>query len=492
MDAMSQTGLNAFKAGLATSGGLGRGGATGGPPVQRQTPFAPPTTGGAAPPAVSLQLPEGASRAMFRPGATIHGQVAGQQNGQTFLQLGDQMLRAESRVPLRIGDSVSFQVQGEHKGQLHLKLVTTPFQKMSMGDLTQTLTSLRMPVNESNLNLAKALVELKIPLTADNMTQMKQVLAQTAASGPGGAASTGAGGNQAAPLPTQVAATSYLQNSQLPVTPQNVTVLSNFLANNPQVGMQMMALNTELRKLTESTHKVNHEITSMIAGVQQQVGKLTLEPKKRFDDGAMNLRNLKKMAKETGIETHMGPAGTGGGEEWDFPEMLKRMRERFSKDGLGSRELMSLIKGLEENLQAQKLINGARSESQLGYYYLQLPLQGEFDAAEVWLQYYEDGGGQRHVTPEDTKLEFLVTTEEVGELHFTVDLKKGVASVEVGTASEEVRRFAARYLPALAERLGELGWERGRMRSVFRPHSGKRELVERTDFAELERYDVQA
>ncbi len=491
MDGMAQTGLSAFKAGLATGGGLGRGGAArGGPPAAQsgpQTPFSPPAAKG-APPNVSLQLPDGAGRAMFRPGSTIHGQVAGQQGGQFFLQLGDQMLKAESRVPLRVGDSVSFQVQGENKGQIHLKLVTTPFQKMSMADLSQTLTSLKMPVNESNLNLAKTMVECRIPLTQQNMTQMKQVLAQTAATqGP-----QAAGGGSAAPVSTQVAATSFLQNSQLPVTPQNVAVLSNFLANNPQAGMQMMVLNTELRKMTETTHKVNQEITAMIQGVQTHVGKLALQPQKRFQPDLPNLRNLKGMAKQTGIETHMGPAGAGGGEEWDFPEMLRRMRERFAKDGLGSKELMSLIKGLEENLQAQKLINGARSESQLGFYYLQLPLLGEYEAAEVWLQYYEDGAGGRHITPEDTHIEFLVTTEEMGELHFVVQTKDGAVSVQLGTPSEEVRRFAARYLPALTERLLRLGWTPGRMRSVFRPHSGKRELVERTDFSELERCDVQA
>lgn len=416
---------------------------------------------------------------MFRPGATIRGQVAGQRNGQFFLQLGDQMLRADSRVPLKVGDAISLRVQGENKGQIHLQVVSSPLQKMSMSDLSQTLTSLKMPVDQSNLNLAKTMVELKIPLTKENFAQMKQVLAQVA--GPN---------NQTAAMPAKVAATSFLQNSQLPVTPQNVTVLSNFIANNPQAGMQMMTLNTELKKLSDNTHGVTKEMTKMISGVEGKVGKLMMEPKTRHA-GRANHKNLKQMAKEGGIEFNLGPSGAGGGEEWDFPEMLRRLRERMSQDGMGSKDLLALMKSLEENLEAQKLINGAKSESNLGYYYLQLPLMGEY-SAELWLQYNEDGEGNRVVNMEDTRIEFLVTTEHLGELHFLVDIRQGKCYVDLGTASQDVRRFATRFMPALAERVSALGFAPGRFRCVYRPHGGKRELVERTDFDELERCDVQA
>lgn len=416
---------------------------------------------------------------MFRPGATLRGTVAGQQNGQFFLQLGDQMLKADSRVPLRIGDTISLRVQGENKGQINLQLVSTPLTKMSMADLSQTLTNLKMPVDQGNLNLAKTMVELKIPLTKENFAQMKQVLAQVA--GPN---------NQAQAMPAKVAATSFLQNSQLPVTPQNVNVLSNFIANNPQAGMQMMSLNTELKKLSDNTNGVTKEMTQMISGIEGKVKGLMMEPKNRHA-GKTNPKNMKRMAKQNGIEFNLGPAGAGGGEEWDFPEMLRRMRERLNKDGMGSKELLALMKGLEENLEAQKLINAAKSESNLGYYYLQLPLMGDYNA-ELWLEYNEDGDGNRTVSMEDTRIEFLVTTEHMGELHFLVDIRKGKCYVDLGTPSQDVRRFATRYLPALAETVKALGWTPGRFRCVYRPHGGRRELVERTDFDELERCDVQA
>lgn len=419
---------------------------------------------------------------MFRPGNTVHGQVAGMKNGMFLLQLGDQMLQAQSRVPLKVGDNISLQVRGENQGQIHLSILTSPATRMTMSDLSSTLTSMRVPIDASSLDLAKSMVELKIPLTKENFTMMKQVLAQV---GPGGAA------NQA-PMTSKVAATGFLQNSQLPVTPQNVTVLSNFIANNPQIGMQMMSLNTELRKAMENTHIAAKDLNKMIGEVQQGLGKMIMEPPSRENKNSQvqNSKNLKGMAKQTGIEFNLGSLGFGGGEEWDFAAILKRMRERFAQDGVGGEELLALMQSLEENLEAQKLINRAKTESNLGYYYLQIPVQG--DPAEVWLEYMEDGDGNRVVDFQDTRIEFLVNTEEMGELHFLVEVRKGKASVFLGTASEEVRRFATGYLPALAERLSSMGFERGQYRTVFRQHGGKRELVEHTDFDELERYNVQA
>ena len=478
---MMNTGLAKFKQGLATNSRMPSGPTA----PQGRTPFSPPATRGGQPPGVMLRLPEGMSSGMFRPGNTIHGKEAGFQNGQYTLNLGDQMLKAQSRLPLKVGDTIQLQVKGENQGQIHLKLLQTPTTKMTMSDLSTQLTSMKMPADSANMELAKNMVELKIPLTKENFTQMKQVMAQSATP-------QGPGQTQAAPMQSRVAATSFLQNSQLPVTPQNVSVLSNFLSNNPQVGMQMVSLNTELKKMVETTHIAAKDLNKMIGEVQKGLGKMMMEPPTRNNPQhqAQNSKNLKGMAKQTGIELNLGPLGYGGGEEWDFAAILQRMRERCAKEGIGGEELLSLMRSLEENLEAQKLINSAKPESNLGYYYLQLPVHP--DPAEVWLEYTEDGEGNRVINPQDMRVEFVVNTDGMGELHFMVEIRRGKASVFLGTASEEVRRFAVGYLPALAERITALGWEQGNFRTVFRPHGGKRELVEHTDFDTMERYDVQA
>lgn len=476
-------GLNAFKAGLATGGAAGAGRA--GAPATPQGPFTPP---GArpTPPQVSIALPQGPQAAMFQPGATIHGKVTGQQNGQFMLRLGDMMMKAESRVPLKVGESVQFQVQGENKGQVHLKLVSTPFEKMSMNDLGQTLTNMKMPMDEKTMTLAKTMVEQKIPLTKENLSELKTSLAQTQPQ------------TNPAPLANRVAATTFLQNGSVPVTPQNVGALSNFLANNPQIGQQMAALNTEFKKLTEVSHKASKELNDMISQVQSGMGKMTVGDTgkagaKREAGGG---RTMSAMAQQAGMQekgTNMGPGGFGGGEEWDFPAMLRKLRERAAAEGLASDELQSMLQDLEQNVEAQRLINAATPESMIGYYYMQLPLNiPGFQHAEVWVQYVDEGRGRRKVDAEETRIEMFVKTEGMGELHFVIDIKNGKVSVDLGTPSAEVRQFAARYLPALAEQLRGMGWETGRFRASFRPIAGKRGLVEQTDFENLERCNIHA
>lgn len=475
-------GLNAFKAGLA--GGVPSAGM---PPTQAPGPFSPPAPR-LAPAQVALSLPEGPQSAMFTPGSMIHGRVAGQQGGQFVLRLGDLMMKADARTTLRVGDSISLQVQGENKGQVLLKVVSTPFEKMTMNDLSQTLTSMKAPLDGETMSLAKTMVEQKIPLTKEGLSELKTALAQTPSPTPG---------TSVASLPTRVAATNFLQQGQVPVTPQGVGTLANFIATNPQVGQQMAALNTEFKKLNEVGHKVSKELSAMIGGVQNEMSRLTTEPpakgKPRKDSGG-NAPALKAMAQQAGMEktnTNMGPGGFAGGEEWDFPAMLRRMRERAKADGIASDDLLKLLEGMEQNIEAQRLINRARPEGTIGYYYMQIPI-ADCGSGEVWVEYVEDDEGTRRVDPEDTRIEFFVQTEQMGELHFVANIQQGCVHLDLGAPSQIVRQFAVRFLPALAERIRALGWETGRFRSIFRPFSGKRSLVESTDFSELDRCNLHA
>jgi hypothetical protein len=261
----------------------------------------------------------------------------------------------------------------------------------------------------------------------------------------------------------------------------------------------MLSLNTEFKKLNEFSNKMSKELNEMIGQVQAGMGKLTVgDPgKTRGGKESGGGKTMSALAQQAGMQekgTNMGPGGFAGGEEWDFPAMLRRMRERASAEGVASKDLLALLEGLEQNIEAQRLINAASPESLIGYYYMQLPLNIEgFRHGEVWVQYTEDGEGRRQVDAEDTRLEVFVMTDHLGELHFVIDIKEGKVCVDLGTPSHEVRQFAARYLPALAERIRGLGWDTGRFRSHFRPQTGgKRELVEHTDFDKLERCNIHA
>lgn len=476
--------------GMPGGANVGRGVPTPGkgmPQVQRGPgPFAPPS-GRGTPAQVSLRLPPNirTGLSMFQPGSVLHARVTGQTKGGMFmLRLGEHNLQAQSKVPLTVGKSVQFKVQGQQNGRIQLQLLKSPFTKMSTADVSQTLTSLKVPTNEGNVNLAKVMVEHKIPLTRENFTALKTVLANPPQPGANG---------QLPSLNNRVSATQFLQQSQLPMTPQNVNTIANFLNTNPQIGVQMVALNTEFRTLAKAAKGNGTATVELMSGVQSALGEFILEPKKRSEKKKSSSK-LKNFAKQGGIEGNLGSLYRGSDDGWDLLQMMRQLRSQMPKDG-ETEKLMALLKGLEENLEAHKLINQGRSENNMGWYYLQVPMRLENgEEAEIWLRYYtnEDGGGGRFVDLEDTSVEFLVTTADMGELYFTIDLKGEVANIDMGTPNEEVREFAARYLPALADRIARLGWKPGRVSASYRAHQGKRELVEREDFEDLERCSVQA
>ncbi len=453
--------------------------------------FAPPTLReGGRPPALAVTFPPGTrALASFRPGAVLHGLVEGGGNGEFFLRLGEHIVQARSSLPLQVGQPLSLRVQGELDGLLHLQVLERPFTKMSVADVAQALVDLQVPTNDENLALAKTMVEFNIPLTKDNFNLLRSMLVQI-----GLPSSIGTGGN-APGLEARVGAVHFLQSNDLPVTPHNVSVLAGLMENNAQLGSQLFELNREFRRLTESVG-MDRRVLELVGSVPGAIGEIVLESKRKGET-QRNARKLFSAAKQLGIETHIGSTlGFGAGDDdQDLLKLLRRTRQELAaRDRKGDlSRFLSLMEGVEHNLEAHKLINQAKPESAVGYYYLQVPMRlddGEY--AELWLKYYKDDEGSKQVDPHDTRIEFLISTEFLGELSFVLELRGNCFDLELGAPSEEVRKFASRYLPALVDRLQQLGWVAGAVRAVYRSFVGRRRLVERTDFSQLERCNVQA
>ena len=450
---------------------------TGGPPVGQ---FTPPGVRPGQLPTLTARLPEGTPS--FRPGSVIHGQVTGQDSSGYQLRLGDKTLTAKSAVPLNVGQSVQLRVQGQDNGQLMLNLVKTPFTKLDTNDLATNLTGLRVPPSEANLELAKSMVELGIPLTKENFTAL---LTQTALPD---------GTKNPPPLQARASAVVFMQQNQIPMTPQNMLTLSQFMAANPQLGQQMFALNGELRKLSRSMDGKALDILKDLPGIAEENG-LGMGDAQKSGKASKPppgpSKKLFNMAKELGIETNL--AAYGGGEDaYELLAELRRFREENEAGGEDMQKLLSLVGDIEGNVEAQKLINQARPEQLFGFYYLQFPLFGGNDGVEVWIRYNKEDDGHRTVDAEDCRLEFLVTTEHMGELFFAVEIKGNALDLQVGVPSEEVREYVTRYLPVLQDRLEQMAWSPVTARSSFRAHTGRRELVEHTDFEQIESCNVQA
>lgn len=438
-------------------------------------------------PTLTARLPQGLS---FPPGTVLRGEVSGKEQGQFLLKFGDQTLKAQAQVPLEVGQKIAVQVQGEKGGQLHLTVLPKTNEQMSKGDLTEALLHDHMPTSEENIQLAHSMVEHSVPVTKQNLTFLKTVLAEVANHQQ---QQQGPGQTQQASLPNKVGATFFLQSNNIPVTPQNVATLSNFLTNNPQVGSQMMALQTEFRKMAESPTTANAKSMELLAQVPGLLGEVVIEPNQQLS--RKSSKRLKDLARDMGVESRLGPGGGPDEEDWNLARELQHIRQQLEQqpDAESHATILGMMKELEENLQAHQLINQQKTAEQFGFFYFQMPLPLNFgDTAEVWIRYQQENDGSRTVDPEDSKLEFLVCTENLGELTFVVDLFGDSAIVDVGTPSEPVRQFVERYLPALKERIEWLGWDVTQIGATFRAFQGRRKVVDRQDFDNMERVSVQA
>lgn len=427
-------------------------------------------------------LAKGGQGLQFRPGQVLTGQVAGRQpDGGFLLRLGGHTFTANSRVPLEVGQPLHVQVQGQQQGQVHLQVVKSPFTTMSSHDVGQAMSKAGVPMTDGNVALATSMVEHGIPLTKENFTSLKSALAQLQ---PDGSPQPGLA------QPTRVGAAWFLQSNQLPVTGQNIALLGNFIAANPQLGQQLFALQGELRRLVDSPQRRSSRAVELLSELPGLLGEFLLEPGGRSGPGKAGKR-LFDLARQAGIETHVGILA-GGEQDWDLLQMMRELRAALAGEAEGLEAAFQLMEGLEENLHALQLINRATPDASLGFYYLQVPLRlDRGESAEVWIRYRLKEDGSRVVDPKDMRIEFLISTEHLGDLYCTMDILDRTVHVDLGSDSDEVRAFVERFVAVLSERIAESGWQPGRVGATLRPFPN-RSLVERRDLETLETVNVQA
>jgi hypothetical protein len=431
------------------------------------------------PGSLQMKTPEG-----FRPpgGSTLHAQVAGKDGQGYLLRMGQHLVRAQSGTPLQVGQSVQMQVQSETGGQMRLQMLPGGAQsKHNIGDLTQTLASLKMPATEANLETAKALVENKLPLTKENMETMSKLT-----QAPEGA-------RNPAPLASRVTAAVLLQQNNLPVSPQNVGSIANFLAQNPQLGQQMIAMNDELRRMaskgldSKEFEGVREMMISVLDG--ESGGAIT-----KTKDKKVPPKKFFNAAKQAGIEFGPGPFPGAGEDEWEILAAYRELR-RKAAETLGEEEastLGQLLEQAEENVTAQRLLNKC-VVGELGCLYFQVPLRLELrEDAEVWLYYRRKGNGDDDLGDE-FRAEFLVNTEHLGSLFFVVEVGGIDVAVTIEVEEARVLSFVERFTPVLAERIGAAGWRcQGVQVSARKTVPGNPWLQQQESIAEMISYDVQA
>lgn len=415
-------------------------------------------------------------------GQVLTGQVLGKLGNQVTLQFGRNVIQAETTVPLETDAQIQVQVQGEFQGKVNLQLLRSQaFTPMSEQDLAQMMVSLKIPVNEENVALARGMLEYGVSLTSQNFREIKEALL-----------------NLPRNLSMDLASASFLKLNSLPMTTHNIVVLSNFITSHPLIGAQLFEIQYYFRQMAGGDRSRRlRDLDRILGKVPEMIGEYIIDC--GMPDQEIRKASLRKMARQAGIE-EMGIGPGGGQEDMDLLKLLAALRARLAQKEMKTEEMLlaraiKLLEEVEVNISAQRLINRARPQEESGFLYLQVPFRMDDRnlTAEVKIYFRTDSaqdGEEKWVDEENTKVEFAVNSEFLGRLHFLLDIRSGKVDLLVGVENEEVRSFLEMFLPALKENVEKIPYRLGKMEVCVRPAQTQTSIIEKEEFSRLERVNL--
>lgn len=375
-------------------------------------------------------------------GQMLRGRVLAREGDMITLQMGRNVMQAATNLPVSVGAFLDLQVQGQQGGKWLLQFVgSQQYTAMSEADLTNMLVDMKLPVNDTSVQLARTMVEFGVPVTHQDMQELTRALAQF----PGGASAN----------KELLMAACFLKAGRLPMAPQNVLTLANFMVQNPFIGVQLFQLQQAFRRMIDSGARdaMSKDLSELLGGIPGALNDLALDPRGR------NMRkmqqDMRRMAFQAGIEG-MGPHA---GDDIDMMLWLQSLRQQLSSPGASLpqlADLRALLDDLVDTLAAQRLLNMAVSEQ--GAFYLQIPLKGGDRTVETRFIYHVDSEGRPVLDPGDVRFDVLVPTESLGDVSWQVTLKGGEVALEVSVPAEYARDHLQRYLPVLVDNLEKMGY----------------------------------
>ncbi len=355
----------------------------------------------------------------------------------------------------------NFQILSAKDGKYSIRLTNVSqniaFGRLSMRDLSAHLAKLNMPMTESNLKLAKSLLEFKMPLTKENLQDVKTALAMMTQKTDG-----------------DVQAGVFMKMKSMGITPENAKALQTLFAKNPELGKQL----ENLQKMAgffaaAGGHVLNDSMMStLMSQVASMFGDLIPEPNK---DKKL-AKKIKDLAEEVGIddeESNIGQMKKSGKQS--ARKSLSRLKQKLNDKVSNLRgyipkdqeeileETAELIRELDENLEAQRLINNAPSVDDDNFIYLQIPLKmgSSSHTVHLMLDYEYDLNGQKVVNPKNTRLVFSIQTEDMGIINIIMNIWRRNISFHLETERQEIKQHINKKAPDLIKKLRDRAYKVG-------------------------------
>jgi len=396
---------------------------------------------------------------------------------------GQERVQDRGKSPEQMGN---YRITAGKDGKTNVHLTNISrnitFGRVTERQISSHLAKLNLPVTQENMGLAKMLLSFKMPLTTANMKDISAALAMMTQKTEG-----------------DVHAGVFMKLKSMDINPQNAKALQTLFAKNPALGKQLEQLQQMAKYFSTMGQGVMSDSTlaTLMNHVAGLFGDMIAQPNK--EEKKLS-KKLKDLAEEVGIEDEDGQPKKPGknSARGNLSKLKQKFNDRLSnlKNYIGKdqeelmKEAKELLEQLDENLEAQKLINCAPSVDDDNFIYLQVPIRmadNKINTVHLKLDYEYDLNGQKVVNPKKTRIEFSIDTEEMGIINIVMNLWKRRIGFYLEAEDREVKNHINRHAPELIKKFKEKAYKVGAWDCVLKedPVTFPESLLEKEDDDEL-------
>lgn len=333
-------------------------------------------------------------------GDKVNARVVQANDSNVVLDIGGRSVTAESLLPLATGDFLHLEFGGTLDGLMTLRLLNVnrnfAFSSLTPEDVALQITKLNLPSNPRSMALVQAMIEFGIPITQNNVLALLKATSNN-------------------PSDATMQAASFLQEAKLPLTQENVQALASFFQERPELGNVFTQLQT-FSTLNMGDSAKMAQLLSILPGV---LSEFLLDPNKA--DKKRDLAQIERL-----VSLARGSDGDERNSANAMSALVEELKGELSKSGRNNSPLFLALTELEGFLAGAHLLNANNGSDRILYFQIPAFYFGENNAtAEVRIQCQPDAHPNPVILPERFKIEFSVTTPNLGKIQCTLNVLNG-------------------------------------------------------------------
>lgn len=310
-------------------------------------------------------------------------------------------------------------------------------------DVTELLAKLKVPMTDENKELAKTMLQFKAQVEQKEMRKITSTLAELSNAGK-----------------EERQSACFLYKNNISLNKENVERVSCYIKENSQIADKFAKIQDKSANM--AARRGNSRMSRIFAKLPGILGKFIIHP------DIHNIREMKialfRLARAMGIEKDLNKAvfrqvSNDVNVKPDskvIEEVYKQVDLEKLTSALSSElnkftgdaaekalltEVVGLVSQLSQSISGAKLLNEAgisrANEGFPGFYCMNVPIRfgEEISNGRVIIGFQEYGS----VDPENVKIDFRVKTEELGFMHFIIEILNNVIQGNVYVENDKTK-----------------------------------------------------